>query len=188
MWPWEHVAFAYVLYSILTRGSRGHPPSDRSVYPLAFGALFPDLVDKPLAWTYGVFSSGYAVGHSLFTVPVLALAVVVVAYPLNRQAEAAAFLLGHVAHLLGDIVYPALTGGPLAFSAVLWPLVPSPATPVHSGLLSTFLEYFTSWSRLIGNPEASTLLLFEVTLVVAVVGLWIFDGTPGIPNRRTAKD
>jgi len=188
MWPWEHVAFAYVVYSLSTRAISQRPPSNRSVYPLAFGALFPDLVDKPLAWTLGVFPSGYAVGHSLFALPVFATVALVAFRTLHWTRGSVAYSLGHGTHLLGDVVYPSLVGGPLATSAVLWPLVRIPATPPRRGFVETVTDYFTTWVGTFGSPETLPLLAFEVSLAALVVALWVLDGTPGIRPRRAVED
>lgn len=79
MWPWEHLAFGYVLFSLLVRIGRRRP-DDASVYLLVLFTQFPDLVDKPLAWTFGILLSGLSVGHSVF----VALSVSVVALALGH--------------------------------------------------------------------------------------------------------
>ncbi len=56
---------------------------------LAFGAVLPDLVDKPLAWQFDLFETGYAVAHSAFVV-VPALFVV---YVLARRRRAGPLVL-----------------------------------------------------------------------------------------------
>ena len=49
MWPWEHLAFGYVLYSLGVRTLRGRTPRGPPVLVLAVATQVPDLLDKPLA-------------------------------------------------------------------------------------------------------------------------------------------
>ena len=73
MWPWEHVAFGYVLYSLGSHAIRREPPAEWTVFALGLGTLVPDLVDKPLSWSLGLFPTGYSVAHSaLVAVPTVA--------------------------------------------------------------------------------------------------------------------
>jgi hypothetical protein len=57
MWPWEHLAVGYLLYSV-SCVLWGRYPTRIGVAALAFGTQFPDLVDKPLGWWLGVLPSG----------------------------------------------------------------------------------------------------------------------------------
>jgi len=79
MWPWGHAAVGYLAYSL------GYRASDRrltgaAVIALGVGTQFPDLIDKPLGWTFGVLPGGRTLAHSLLTVAVVA---VVLAIPLG---------------------------------------------------------------------------------------------------------
>ncbi|MFB6130748.1 MAG: metal-dependent hydrolase [Salinigranum sp.] len=179
MWPWEHVAFAYVLYSLCSRAWRGEPPGGHAVFALSFGSLFPDLIDKPLAWTFGVFDSGYAVGHSAVALPVLAAAVLVPLARLDRRSLGVAFLFGHVSHLVGDVIYPYLEGGRLAFSILTWPAVRPSASGARAGFVSQFLHYFVAWWAQVRTLHPGPILLFEGTLGALVFSLWVADGAPG---------
>ena len=72
--PLGHAAFGYVLYSLYTRLHLNHPPQGLAALALAFGTQFPDLIDKPLTWTFAVLPYGRSFAHSLFTlVPLLAI-------------------------------------------------------------------------------------------------------------------
>ena len=63
MWPWDHLAFGYVWYTLASRGWDGRPPSNAAAIALAVGTQFPDLVDKPLAWWLDVLPAGRSLGH-----------------------------------------------------------------------------------------------------------------------------
>jgi hypothetical protein len=65
MWPWEHVVVGYLAYSAVSHAVAGRAPSGRAAIAVAFAALLPDLVDKPLAWGLGVLPSGRSFAHSL---------------------------------------------------------------------------------------------------------------------------
>jgi len=55
MWPWEHLAFAYVLVSGYYRLAWRSRPTDAAAIVIAVGAVLPDLIDKPLAWGSACF-------------------------------------------------------------------------------------------------------------------------------------
>lgn len=94
MWPWEHVAFGYLLYSVYAHVRRGEPPDALSTVAMAIAAVAPDLIDKPLAWEFDVFATGYALGHSVFLAVPLLAGVVAVARRTDRLAAADGFAVG----------------------------------------------------------------------------------------------
>ena len=72
MWPWGHAAAGYLLYTLWARRRFHRPPAGAATLALAVGTQFPDLVDKPLAWTFGISPSGRAGAHSLLiAIPLL---------------------------------------------------------------------------------------------------------------------
>jgi hypothetical protein len=184
MWPWEHAAFAYVLYSLLVHVFRRRAPTGGPVYAVALGSQFPDLVDKPLAWSVGVFESGYAVAHSAFAFPFLAAGVLFASHRRGRLRLGVAFLVGHASHLAGDVVYPAVTDGHLAPTAVLWPIVEPPTSEARAGLLAQATRYFGEWFVQVRALDPGPLLLFEGLLALSVLLLWLLDGTPGLGPLR----
>jgi hypothetical protein len=185
MWPWEHLAFGYVLYSLVCR-ARGRSPAGAATVAVAVGTQFPDLVDKPLSWTFGVFPTGYSVAHSAFFAPI----VVGLAYALTARAGrvglGAAFSVGYLSHLAGDIVYPAIVGNGLSPDSVLWPLAHSAGTPPEAGLFELFERYFSAWAAQILTLDPSPLLLFELALAALVFALWVLDGMPILAELRAA--
>lgn len=177
MWPWEHAAFAYVLYSLATRlAGRGAPAGDAAAV-VVVASLLPDLVDKPLSWTFDVTATGYSLAHSLFVAPLVLAVAVAAAARAGRPSLAAAFAAGYLSHLAGDVLYPALRGGGLAVHAVLWPVVEGP--PGASGeLVETFLRYFVRFLAELTAADPSGVLLFELALGAFTAGLWAVDGFP----------
>jgi hypothetical protein len=139
------------------------------VVALAFGTQFPDLVDKPLAWTFAVLPNGRSLAHSLVT----ALLIIAVLELLLRRrgdgAIATAFGVGYLAHLFGDALYPAMSGEFPALGFLAWPLVP----PV---------EYATepSFGAHLQQLSLNSSVAFELTLGGAVLLLWLADGAPGL--------
>ena len=68
MWPWGHLVFGYLLY-LLVR-PRAWRNGDRfAVIVLMIGTQVPDIVDKPLAWWFGVLPSGVVSGVSVRSQP-----------------------------------------------------------------------------------------------------------------------
>jgi len=178
MWPWEHVAFGYVCYSLYRHARFGASPGDRAALLAAFGAVLPDLVDKPLSWGLGWFPQGYAVAHSAFVL-VAAAAVVLLVRRFDPAGLGTALLVGWASHLFGDVVYPAMLGGRLAFRRVLWPLVTLPPYHHHLGLLARAVHYLHEHAVRTLAGGLGVALGLEIAFVVLAVGLWLHDGTPG---------
>ena len=177
MWPWEHLAFGYLLYS-LARRARGDLPTGAAAVALGFGTQFPDLVDKPLTWTFGLLPGG-TFAHTVF----VALPVVAVALAAGRRVGrphvATGFSVGYLSHLLGDVVYPIVIGDALNPGRFFWPLLPNTPSP-RPGLLENFLYYFGQFQSHIGSPSGWVVVAFELALLAAAAGLWVADGAPGI--------
>jgi len=74
MWPWGHLAVGYVAFSVFVRFRLGRQPSGHAALALAVATQLPDLIDKPLAWQFGLLSSGISVAHSILVGVPLAFA------------------------------------------------------------------------------------------------------------------
>jgi hypothetical protein len=176
MWPWAHLAFGYLLYSLGSRAVRRTPPdSGLTVVALAFGTQFPDLVDKPLAWWLYLIPNGRSLAHSVFTFVVVALLLYGVARQTRWALPVEAFSFGYLTHIVGDALPSLLTGSgpiPLFF---LWPLVPPVDYPGETDLVAHLL-----------GVELTPLFLAQLLLAVLVFGLWYADGRPGWRDVRTA--
>ena len=50
--PWGHLAIGYLCLSLAIRARWRVPPQGPAVIAVAIGTQLPDLIDKPLAWTF----------------------------------------------------------------------------------------------------------------------------------------
>ncbi|MFO7927215.1 MAG: metal-dependent hydrolase [Halobacteriota archaeon] len=179
MWPWEHVLFAYVFFSLYMHVRHRAPPEHLPTVLLAFGSLFPDVVDKPLAWQYGLFETGWGVAHSVF----IAAAVSLLGYAVTRRAGfgriGIGFGFGYLLHLVGDVIPASVSRGRLYLDPILWPFG-NPTTSSDPGSfldgVSTLLfEYATQLLAL----EITPILVLQLGSVAVGSALWIYDGLPG---------
>lgn len=174
MWPWGHVAVGYLLYSTGLR-RRGRLPSSPEVLLLGFGTLLPDLVDKPLAWTFGVLQSGRSLGHSVLVAgAVLALLYALVA-PRVGRSRVTAFAVGYLSHPLVDLPFEAFAGEFATSAYFLWPLLEMPPDDADLSIIAYLLSF-----------EPGPYDWFQFGLVILAASLWIRDGRPGWDALRAA--
>ncbi|OVE84111.1 metal-dependent hydrolase [Natronolimnobius baerhuensis] len=178
MWPWEHLVVAYVCYSLLVHVTWRRPPTTRETIAVAVGSQLPDLIDKPLAWTFGITDTGYAIGHSIVVVPFVCLAVfAITARFRDGRFLTGAFSLAYGSHLVTDVLNPMRMGRDPELRVILWPLE-SPPTDDHGGFLDHFVIYFVRYTNQLLSGGLSGALLAQLWVVVAVVALWLYDGAP----------
>ncbi|MEY7850994.1 metal-dependent hydrolase [Natrarchaeobius sp. A-rgal3] len=177
MWPWEHLAVAYLLYSLMAHSVLGRSPTAAETIAVAVGSQLPDLIDKPLAWTFGITETGYAVGHSIFVAPIVCLAVFAVSVRYDRDPVAAAFSFAYLSHLVTDVLNPIRMGRDPELRVVLWP-VASPPAGDHGGFLDHFALYLVRHVNHILSGGLSAEVVFQLGIGLAVVGLWLADGAP----------
>ena len=170
MLPWAHAAVGYLLYSVYSRWRVGRPPVGLTVYAVGLGTQFPDLIDKPLAWSFAVLPSGRSRVHSLFTLGVLVLVLRVTFRYLDQKALSAAFGLGYVSHLFGDGIGAIVSGDFGGLGYLLWPV-----TDLPSGDTRSFVEFFLAL-----EPTPLMLVGFVLTIIAGVA--WIYDGMPGVKD------
>lgn len=178
MWPWEHAALGYLLYSLYSRRELDARPTDAAALLVALGTQLPDLIDKPLAWILTVMPDGTTVGHSLFVAVPLSLAVYRLSARRGRPDVGAGFALGYLSHLPGDVFYPLVRGGGPAYTKVLWPVF----TKHDSGgsVVARVGGYSSDYVQLLLSPEGVGYAALELLLLLGALLLWIDDGTPGI--------
>ena len=179
MWPWEHVLFAYVFYSVSVHLGSRSPPTDLAAAALALGALFPDLVDKPLAWQFGVVETGWGPAHSVFVAAPVAVLVYALAGWRGDRRVGLAFCVGYLLHLPGDVLPASLSRGFLYLPPVLWP-VGDPATTDHGSLLAGVYGLLTEYAVGLLALEVTPVVALQVGSVVAGGLLWLYDGLPGL--------
>lgn len=185
MWPWEHVLVAYVLYSVYSRVWLGGPPGDRAVLVVPVAAVLPDLIDKPLAWQLSMLPAGRSLAHSLpFALSLVAVAALV-ARRLGDTDAGLAFGVAYLSHLPADSFYPAITPGwRVDLGYMAWPIGSVDPTP-ETSLADRLLEIATDLAALVTGPGGRRFVAVQVALLVLVLGLWIWDGRPGLaPIRR----
>lgn len=129
MLPLEHFAVALLpllAFEVLWFRRR---PTVRFVGLVFVASQFPDLIDKPLAYRFGVIPSGRVFTHSLPTAVPFLFVVCLYAWKTDRLWLGFAFVFAHLSHLLADN-YEALLGPDLSIpSDLLWPLAPPVARP-----------------------------------------------------------
>ena len=169
MWPWGHLAVAYLLYSALTRWKDSSVSGGLAVFALAVGSQFPDLIDKPLGWSLGVLPGGRTLAHSVFLAAVLIPFIYMLATEYSQSEPATAFIVGYVVHLLTDIPPSVASGGFEDLTFLFWPVLEQPEYEEVDSILDGFLRYS------MGGYEWAQLALLALAIVV-----WYRDGRPGI--------
>lgn len=177
MWPWEHLAFAYVLYSLTKNVGFGASPSSRETIVVAVGSQLPDLVDKPLGWTFGFAETGYSIGHSIFVAPAVCLVAYAVAARRGTRALAGAFSLAYLSHPIADLLSQLLRGGVVDGRIMLWPIASPPGTD-HGGFLDHLLLYLARYIYQLLTGGLTIEIVAQLLLGLAVVALWLSDGAP----------
>lgn len=177
MFPWEHVAFGYLCYSLLAHLA-GRSPSDAAAVAVVAATLGPDFVDKTLSWVLGIFPQGYSVAHSMFVAALLISVVFAAAVHRNRPFVGVAFGVAYVSHLVGDVVYPIVFGDPISMKKVLWPLVTLPAYENDISALDRFFYYTDRYLEQLIALEPSPFLLAEFGFLFVAFLVWVYDGVP----------
>lgn len=179
--PWEHAAVGYIGYSLLVHGVYRDQPTTPETLVVVGAALLPDLIDKPLAWQFDVFTTGHALAHSVFfAVPAVA-AVLWLAWVRGRERLGIAFAVAYLLHLPGDVFPTYLVSGEMPLERMVWPIGAGGAG-YESNFRGEFLRNMSGYYRWLleevtsGSPEPYLLVLFGIGGFGA--GLWIYDGMP----------
>lgn len=180
MWPWEHVLFAYVFYSLFVRLRYRSLPGEIPVAVLAFGSFLPDLVDKPLAWQFGLFETGWAVAHSVFVVIPVTLSVYWISTRHDHTLTGIAFAFGYLLHLLGDVLPASIVNGRVSLYPILWPFRNTPVTQQDGSFLEIVHQFLSTYLTNLLALELTTIVALQMGSVVVGIGLWLADGTPGL--------
>jgi hypothetical protein len=179
MWPWEHLAFGYLLFSGYAHTVHGERPVRADAYALAFATQLPDIVDKPLAWTFGVLPSGTSFAHSVFLAVPVATVAVLVAQRYGVDSVGRAFGIGYLSHLAGDVLYPLVLTGGVSPDYLLWPFVDQAAIE-PAGSLATTLRLLSQFGDFLATPWGVVYLALELCLLGIALALWSADGLPGL--------
>lgn len=181
MWPWEHVLFAYVFYSLYVHVRWRQRPPDAPIVALAVGSVLPDLVDKPLAWQFGVFEGGYALAHSVFVVVPVAMVVYLVAERHGHGVVGAAYGIGHLLHLAGDVLPASLASGALDLGPMLWPFggPPRSADRANVSFLDGSYTLLSEYVAELATLDLTPVIALQIGSLVLGLILWTYDGFPG---------
>lgn len=176
MWPIGHAAVGYLCWAALERSDIDDGSADLAAIAVVFGAWFPDLVDKPLAWQFAVLPTGRSLAHSLLVLIPLVILVAGLAIRFGYPAAGIAFGIGTISHPIVDAA-PALWRDDTSVDFLFYPITAvepyaEPGPPSISALLADSLTdpYF---------------LLEFVLLGVAIV-VWYRRGMPGVRMARSA--
>lgn len=180
MWPWGHLAVGYLCYVAVLRIRGRGEQTLATLFAVVLGTQFPDLVDKPLAWTFAVLPSGRSFAHSLLIAGLLLAGLAVVGKRRDRLPAVGAFAVGYLSHIVTDlgpsVVLGLLNGdwSQLEWTTyLLWPVLPAPPYP-HD---SSFIEHFVAF-------ELSTYVAAQFLLLGIAGGVWIAHGQPGAAQLR----
>lgn len=178
MLPWGHLAFGYLLYSPTRQALTDDRVPGREVLVLAVATQLPDLIDKPLSWTFSVFPGGYGLAHSVFVAGPVGLAALAIAARRDRLGFGLALAIGYWSHLVGDVLAAAVLDNPYAVSRVLWPLVSLPSAHTSLSLFARFRYYLGESVALLEHTQDPLVVLLYFGPLLAAVTLWLADGAP----------
>ena len=179
MWPWEHAIVGYLAYSLFARVVYRDPPGGLEAFAVVFASVLPDLIDKPLAWEFGVFETGYALGHSIFFAVPLAIVVGLVTRSYGRPRVGLAFGLGYLLHLPADVIDGYARGtGELHFGILLWPVVRGETYGHYHGFTDQFLHFFAQYQDELAAGDLSTYIWLQLGMGAFALLLWVYDGAP----------
>lgn len=178
MYPWEHLLLGYLVVSLYTHIRYRSSPTAAQTIAAVIGSQAPDLVDKPLAWSFGLVETGYAVGHSIFVAPGVILATAVLSRRVGRERSGVAFVLAYLSHLASDIVYPLAHGRGIEPRVVLWPIASPPGSDIDGKFLDRTLYYFQRFYGEMTAGELTWFVAFQLSLAGGVLLLWMYDGAP----------
>ena len=144
MMPWEHAVIGYIGYSVFVHVVYRESPTTGETLVVVFASVLPDLIDKPLAWQFNVFSSGHALGHSLFFAIPLSLALLVLAWLRGQRRYGEAFAIGYLLNVPADNVPKYLVNGELPLDRILWPMAHEGGEN-ESGFQDEFMDNFVEY-------------------------------------------
>jgi len=179
--PWDHAAFSYVAFSLFLHAVYRESPTASQAIVVVFASLLPDLVDKPLAWQFGVLEGGRTLGHSIFLAVPLSVAIGLFARSRGTPLLGWAFAFGYLLHLPGDVIPPFIRQGELKVDIVLWPVTDGgggTADSFYREVMRNVAPYAhrIATDGLEGNLPAHLWVVLGVWVFTLL--LWVYDGMP----------
>ena len=178
MWPWEHAIVGYIAYSVFCHLVYRDSPTGVETIVVVFASVLPDIIDKPLAWEFGVFESGYALGHSIFFAVPLWIFVGLLTYAAGRPRLGWGFGIGYLLHLPADVIPIYFMRGEWQWERILWPVERTSGVPEDRGFVEQFFFLFDGYWAEVTSGDPSTYVWFQIGMTVFVVFLWMYDGAP----------
>lgn len=167
---WAHVAVGYLLFSLRNRYYIGCVPAALPTLAVVAGAIFPDIVDKPLALAITDFP-GRSLAHSVFTITIVLGVIWVLARgEPDKRPIVIAWTIGYLSHTVVDLFDYFIYDHTLRY--LFWPVL-SQNSHVHT--ISDLL-------RLI---EPTPYVILQTIITVAAIALWMRDGVPGVALIRS---
>lgn len=164
------MAVAYLLYAAYAR-RRAHPvPPGIAIIALVLGSVFPDIVDKPLAWRAGLIPSGRSLTHSFLVLGPFCLLVALLGRRYDRETIAHAVAIGVLSHPTVDAVPAAWGNADPRF--LVWPVMGM--APDECGPPTVISLLRRSLPRSYFHLE---FVLFAIATIV-----WRAHGYPGIDS------
>jgi len=176
MLPVGHFAVGYLLYTGYRRLRERGPPTGPAAIALGFGTQLPDLVDKPLSWTFGVLPTGRSLAHS-WLVAGIVLAAAWWYLDGRRRRLVVPLAVGWLSHGLADGLLSIVTWEPRFLGFLLWPVTPLPEYDTDYSFATYLVEF-----------EPTPYILFQMVLFAVSLAVWYRDGLPGLATARAALD
>ncbi|UPV98937.1 metal-dependent hydrolase [Halorussus gelatinilyticus] len=180
MWPWGHLGVGYLCYVFWVHGSDSREQTFLTLLAMGFGTQFPDIIDKPLAWSFELLPSGRSLAHSLLTASLILAVVYWIGHRRHRTDLVTAFGIGYLSHSFADlgptVVFGLLYGDMSQVqwtTYLLWPVLPSPPYPSDSAFMDHLMAFRFEPYVIV------QFLIFGVGIFV-----WIATGTPGLNSVR----
>ncbi|MDS0478401.1 metal-dependent hydrolase [Natrinema sp. 1APR25-10V2] len=178
MWPWEHLIVSYILYSLISHTVFRESPSGLDALAVVLASVLPDLIDKPLAWEYGIFDVGYAIGHSIFFAVPLAILVGMIANVTARPRTSLAFGLSYLLHPPADIIDAVFRQGVLLIDLAFWPVTLVEGHPPGPSFFEAVFLLFGHYTSDLLAGNLSAYLRIQVGLAGFTILVWLLDGAP----------
>lgn len=178
MWPWEHLAFGYLLYSFYSHARWNTAPTARTAGVVTIASQIPDLIDKPFGWWLGVLPGGRTFAHSLLTaIPAIVL-VALVGWFLHANRAAIAFAIGYLSHIAGDIIYPLIVKRELRTGFLFWPITGTDVEPTAP--VGHITELVADFVAFLLTSVGVVYLVVEILLISTAIVVWWYDDAPGL--------
>lgn len=181
MWPWGHLAVAYLCFVVYTRVRGPATQTVATLTAVAAGSQVPDLIDKTFAWAIPILPSGRSLGHSLITAGIILTVFSQVARRDDLEPLVPAFGIGMISHALVDLgpgtIGGLLAGDPASLQWTTYLLCPLLAPPPYT--------HDDSFQYHILTLEPDPYMLFQLGLVCLAVTVWVAGGVPGTDRVRT---